>query len=184
MTEHKAGRMKAELMDGAAMQRAITRMAHEIIEQLEPLENVMLVGIRRRGVPLAQRLAETIERYEGIRLPVGEVDITLYRDDLTRISDQPKVSGTCLPQAVTGRTVVLVDDVIYTGRTARAAMEAVLAQGRAERITLSVLIDRGHRELPIRPDFVGKNIPTSRTERVGVHVQEIDGDDKVALYEG
>ena len=183
MTDTKTGRLKAHLMDSAAMHRAVTRMAHEIIEQLEPLENVMLVGIRRRGIPLANRLAETIARCEGVRVPVGEVDITLYRDDLTRIADQPNVSGSQLPMDVTGKTVVLVDDVIYTGRTARAAMEAVLAQGRAERITLAVLIDRGHRELPIRPDFVGKNIPTSRTERVGVRVTEIDGEDSVALYE-
>ncbi len=183
MTDTKTGRLKAHLMDSAAMHRAVTRMAHEIIEQLEPLENVMLVGIRRRGIPLANRLAETIAHCEGIRVPVGEVDITLYRDDLTRIADQPNVSGSQLPMDVTGKTVVLVDDVIYTGRTARAAMEAVLAQGRAERITLAVLIDRGHRELPIRPDFVGKNIPTSRTERVGVRVTEIDGEDSVALYE-
>ena len=182
MTETKPGQLKAQLMDSAAMQRAVNRMAHEIIERLEPLENVLLVGIRRRGVPLARRLADTISRYEGVTVPVGEVDITLYRDDLTRIADQPRVGGASLPEDVTGRTVVLVDDVVYTGRTARAAMEAILAQGRAQRILLAVLIDRGHRELPIRADFVGKNIPTSHTERVGVRVTEIDGDDGVALY--
>ena len=176
------GSLKAKLMDESAMQRALTRMAHEIIEQLSPLDNVVLVGIKRRGMPLAQRLSAIIGRYEDIRIPVGEADISLYRDDLTRIADQPRVSGTKLPVDVDGRTVVLVDDVIYTGRTVRAAMEAVMDRGRPKQIRLAVLIDRGHRELPIRPDFVGKNIPTSHTERVGVKVREIDGEDGVALY--
>ena len=174
---------KATLIDADGMNRALKRMAHEIIEQVEPLDRLMLVGIRRRGIPLAHRLSALIGQYEGVHVPVGEADITLYRDDLTHLSDQPKVSGTVLPESVTGRNVVLVDDVIYTGRTARAAMEAIMDQGRAERICLAVLIDRGHRELPIRPDFVGKNIPTSRTERVHVQVQEIDGTDAVVLYD-
>ncbi len=176
------GNPKARLMDGDAMNRALTRMAHEIIERLQPLDQVVLVGIARRGVPLAERLSLLIERYEQIRPPVGVADITYYRDDLTPIADQPQVSGTSLPP-VQGKTVVLVDDVIYTGRTSRAAMEAVIRAGRPARICLAVLIDRGHRELPIRPDFVGKNIPTSHTERVGVQVAEIDGCEGVALYE-
>lgn len=174
---------KAQLMDGDAMQRALTRMAHEIMEQLDPLDDVVLVGIRRRGVPLAQRLRAIIAEYEKIELPVGELDITLYRDDLTKLYDQPKVSATHLPVDVTGKTVVLVDDVLYTGRTARAAMDAVMDQGRAAKIRLAVLVDRGHRELPIRADFVGKNVPTAQSERVGVQMAEIDGGDGVALYE-
>lgn len=173
---------KAQLMDGDTMQRVLTRMAHEMMERLSPLDNVVLVGIRRRGVPLAQRLSEIIERTEGVKVPVGELDITLYRDDLTRLYDQPKVSATALPVDVTGKTVVLVDDVIYTGRTVRAAMDAVMDQGRAAKIRLAVLIDRGHRELPIRADFVGKNVPTAQAERVGVQVMEIDGGDGAALY--
>ena len=173
---------KAMLMDGGAMQRALTRMAHEIMERLQPLEQLVLVGIRRRGVPLARRLADIIRQCEGREIPVGTADITHYRDDLTPIAEQPRVSGADLPP-VQGRTVVLVDDVIFTGRTSRAAMEVVIRSGRPARICLAVLIDRGHRELPIRPDFVGKNIPTSRTERVSVRVTEIDGVDSVALYE-
>ncbi|MBR6028476.1 MAG: bifunctional pyr operon transcriptional regulator/uracil phosphoribosyltransferase PyrR [Clostridia bacterium] len=177
------GKLKARLMDGAAMQRCLTRMAHELIEQLSPLDNVVLVGIRRRGVPLARRINGIIARSEGIALPVGEVDISLYRDDLTAISPEPWVGGADLPFDITGKTVVLVDDVIYTGRTVRAAMEALLDRGRPGRIQLAVLIDRGHRELPIRADHVGKNLPTSRQERVGVRVTEIDGEDGVALYQ-
>ena len=172
---------KAQLMDADQMKRALTRMAHEIMEQLEPLDQVVLVGIRRRGLPLAERLAEIIRTYSGIRLPVGEVDIAMYRDDLS--GDEPKVQSEKLPVDITGRTVVLVDDVLHTGRTVRAAIDALLAQGRASRIRLAVLIDRGHRELPIRPDFVGKNVPTSRLERVGVQMTEIDGGDGVALYD-
>ena len=174
---------KARLMDGDTMQRTLTRMAHELIEQLEPLENVVLVGIKRRGVPLANRLAAIVEKNAQIRIPVGELDISLYRDDLTRISEQPQVSPTVLPVDITGRTVVLVDDVLYTGRTVRAAMDALMDMGRPARIRLAVLIDRGHRELPIRPDYVGKNVPTSQSERVGVQVEEIDGGDGAALYD-
>ncbi len=173
---------KAQLMDGDTMQRVLTRMAHEMMERLAPLDDVVLVGIRRRGVPLAQRLSGIIQQTEGVQVPVGELDITLYRDDLTRLYDQPKVASTALPVDVAGKTVVLVDDVIYTGRTARAAMDAIMDQGRAARIRLAVLIDRGHRELPIRADFVGKNVPTAQTERIGVQVMEIDGGDGVALY--
>ena len=171
---------KAQLMNGEGIQRALTRMAHEIMEQLAPLDNVVLVGIRRRGVPLAQRLADIIEQYEHVKIPVGEVDIAMYRDDLS--NREVKVERQILPVDVTGRTVVLVDDVLHTGRTVRAAMDAILDQGRAAKIRLAVLIDRGHRELPIRPDYVGKNVPTAQTERICVQLEEIDGGDGVALY--
>ena len=171
---------KAQLMNGEGIQRVLTRMAHEIMEQLAPLDNVVLVGIRRRGVPLAQRLADIIEQYEHVKIPVGEVDIAMYRDDLS--NREVQVERQILPVDVTGRTVVLVDDVLHTGRTVRAAMDAILDQGRAAKIRLAVLIDRGHRELPIRPDYVGKNVPTAQTERIGVQLEEIDGGDGVALY--
>lgn len=173
---------KAYLMDGDAMHRVLTRMAHQMMEQ-ESLDNLVMIGIRSRGVPLAHRLADIIEKNEDVRVPVGELDITMYRDDMSRISDLPKVSGSTLPFDVTGKTVILVDDVLYTGRTVRAAMEAIMDKGRPSRIRLAALIDRGHRELPIRPDFVGKNVPTSQTESVGVQIEEIDGGDGVALYD-
>lgn len=176
-------RLKARLMEKDAMQRAITRMAHEMLEQSDDMSRVVLVGIRRRGGPLAHRIAEAIKRVEGISVPVGALDITLYRDDLTRIGDQPKVGDVQLPVDVTDRTVILVDDVIYTGRTVRAAMDAVMRQGRAGSIRLAVLVDRGHRELPIRADFVGKNVPTSGREHIRVLMSEIDGQDGVELYE-
>ena len=171
---------KAQLMNGEGIQRALTRMAHEIMEQLAPLDNVVLVGIRRRGVPLAQRLADIIEQYEHVKIPVGEVDIAMYRDDLS--NREVKVERQILPVDVTGRTVVLVDDVLHTGRTVRAAMDAILDQGRAAKIRLAVLIDRGHRELPIRPDYVGKNVPTASSELIAVKVVEFDGENRVALY--
>jgi pyrimidine operon attenuation protein/uracil phosphoribosyltransferase len=170
---------KAQLMAGDAMNRALTRMAHEMMEQLD-LNNVIFVGIRRRGVPLAQRLADTIEAYEHVKIPVGEVDITMYRDDLA--NREVKVENQNIPFDVADRIVVLVDDVLHTGRTVRAAMDAILDQGRPEKIRLAVLIDRGHRELPIRPDYVGKNVPTAQSERIGVQMAEIDGGDGVALY--
>lgn len=175
------GMPKAQLMDGDTMQRVLTRMAHEIIEQLSPLDQVVFVGIRRRGVPLAQRLSELIEKYEGVKLPVMEVDISLFRDDV-KPGDFARDSAR-LPLDLTGKKVVLVDDVLHTGRTVRAAMDAILAQSRPSKIRLAVLIDRGHRELPIRPDYVGKNVPTSQSERIGVQVWEIDGGDGVALYD-
>ena len=174
--------LKAKLMDAPAMQRALSRMAHEILEQLDPPESIVLVGIKRRGVPLAQRLAALIERFEGVRVPVGELDITLYRDDLTTLYDQPQLKGASLPVDINGKLVVLVDDVIYTGRTVRAALDALVDQGRPARICLAELVDRGHRELPIRADFVGKNVPTAHSERIAVRVTESDGEDSVALY--
>lgn len=178
----RGGIPKAQLMAGDAMNRALTRMAHEMMEQLDPLTNVVFIGIRRRGVPLAQRLANLIEKYENIRLPVGEVDIAMFRDDRDPSVVQPTVQEQHLPTDVTGKTVVLVDDVLHTGRSVRAAMDAILAQGRPSKIRLAVLIDRGHRELPIRPDFVGKNVPTAQSEHIGVQMEEIDGGDGVALY--
>ena len=178
-----AGIPKAQLMDSGTMARVLTRMAHEIMERAGDLQDLILVGIRRRGVPLAQRLADVIEKVEGVRVPVGELDITLYRDDLSKLYDQPKVNHSKLDMPITGKTIILVDDVLYTGRTARAAMDAVMDQGRPAKIRLAVLIDRGHRELPIRADYVGKNVPTAQSEKIGVQMMEVDGGDGVALYD-
>ena len=152
---------KAVLMDGEAMRRSLVRISHEIVEKNKGVENIILVGIRTRGVPIAERLADAIEKIEGNRPPVGVLDITLYRDDLSTLSYQPVVRTTELPVDISGKIVVLVDDVLYTGRTIRAALDAVIDMGRPTTIQLAVLIDRGHRELPIRADFVGKNVPTS-----------------------
>ena len=174
---------KAQLMNGDAMSRMLTRMAHEMIEQLDPMSDVVLVGVRSRGVPLAHRLAKIIEQHSGVKVPVGELDITMYRDDLSPDEERTEINACDLPCDVTGKSVVLVDDVIYTGRTVRAALDAILDKGRAARIRLAVLVDRGHRELPIRADFVGKNVPTSQNERIGVQVEEIDGGDGIALYD-
>ena len=172
---------KALLMDERAIQRALTRIAHEIIERNNGVENVVLVGVRRRGVPLAAQLRDVICRVEGTEVSVGELDITFYRDDLTHRTEQPEVNGTKLPFSIVGKTVVIVDDVLFTGRTARAAMDALMDVGRARRIQLAVLIDRGHRELPIRADFVGKNIPTATSEFIRVSVEGIDSETNVWL---
>ncbi|KAB8139882.1 bifunctional pyr operon transcriptional regulator/uracil phosphoribosyltransferase PyrR [Chloroflexia bacterium SDU3-3] len=156
------------------IRRAITRIGHEIAERNEGVRNVVLVGIRRRGVPLAQRIAATLLDFEGVKVPVGTLDITLYRDDLALRGPAPVVHSTSIPLDITGRVVVLVDDVLYTGRTVRAALDALSDLGRPERTQLAVLVDRGHRELPIRADFVGKNVPTSSEERIETKLQEID----------
>lgn len=174
---------KALIMDEAQMRRSLTRMAHEIIERNKGVEEVVLVGIRRRGEPLAQWLADAIQRVEGTRPPVGIVDITFYRDDLTHISREPQLNRTEIPFDLEGRTVVLVDDVLFTGRTVRAAMDALMDVGRARRIQLAVLIDRGHRELPIRADFVGKNVPSSSSENVRLFLEEVDGISAVEILD-
>jgi len=174
---------KALLMDATQMNRALSRIAHEIIERNKGIENVALVGIRRRGIPLAQRLVQRLKEYEGIDVPVGTLDITLYRDDLTELSSVPVVHKSEVNFKLPGTIVVLVDDVLFTGRTVRAALGALLDIGRPAAIQLAVLVDRGHRELPIRADYVGKNVPTSHRERVEVNVTEIDGEDYVALYD-
>ena len=174
---------KMQIMDSAQVNRSLTRMAHEIIERNKGVENVVLVGIRSGGEPLARLLADAIFRVEGCAVPVGSVDITFYRDDLTHISKDPTLNRTDITFDVEGKTVVLVDDVLYTGRTARAAMDAIMDLGRARRIQLAVLVDRGHRELPIRADFIGKNIPTSYQEFVRVHIPGADTGEGVWLYE-
>ena len=174
---------KAQLMTEDAMHRALKRMSHEILEQNEGAEGIVFLGIRRRGVPLAKELARNILAIEGSEIPVGELDITHYRDDLSEIAKDPVLSEAPSDVEVDKKVVVLVDDVIYTGRTARAALDAVSALGRASRIQLAVLVDRGHRELPIRPDYVGKNVPTAKSEVVSVFMQETDGRTGVDLYE-
>jgi len=170
-----------QIMTGDEIRRAIVRISHEIVEKQAGTQGLALVGIQRRGVPLAQRVADAIEEHEGVRLPVGALDITFYRDDLSLVAQQPIVKGTDLPFDLNGTTVVLVDDVLYTGRTIRAAMDALIDFGRPRAIRLAVLIDRGHRELPIRADHVGKNVPTSREEIVHVHVAEVDAEDEVTI---
>lgn len=175
---------KTQLMDAAAIERTLTRLAHEINERDRVNDQVVLVGIRRRGVPLAQRIAARLTAITGTQVPVGELDIGFYRDDRTVADPSPTVREISLPFSVENRTVILVDDVLYTGRTARAAIEAVFSLGRPAAIRLCVLVDRGHRELPIRADYVGKNVPTARSERVSVSVPETDGDLCVDLYEG
>ena len=176
--------MKARLMDEAAVNRALTRIAHEILERNGGCEGLCLVGIRRRGEPLARSIAEKITQIEGQSVPVGTLDITLYRDDLSTAGEDgmPRVNETLVPFSVTGQKVVLVDDVLFTGRTARAAIDALFQLGRPAQIQLAILIDRGHRELPIRADFVGKNVPTSRSEMIAVRVPEIDGDTAVEIW--
>nr|MDD6335258.1 bifunctional pyr operon transcriptional regulator/uracil phosphoribosyltransferase PyrR [bacterium] len=173
--------IKASIMDEQQMNRALMRIAHEIIEDGKGTQDLALVGIRRRGVPMAQRLAGLIERFEGTRPPVGIVDITLYRDDLSLLSEHPIVKGTDILFPVRDKRIVLVDDVLYTGRTARAGLDALMDMGRASVIRLAVMIDRGHRELPIRADFVGKNVPTSSSEVVSVMFSEVDGSDGVVI---
>lgn len=173
---------KATLMDNVAVERALRRISHEIIEKNGGCENLCLVGIRRRGVPIAEKIAENIARFEGVNVPVGTLDITFYRDDLGKVYDEPDLKRTQIPFDINGKTVVLADDVLYTGRTARAAMEGVMTHGRAQAIQLAVLIDRGHRELPIRGDYVGKNVPTSKSERISVKMPPFEGEMAVELF--
>ena len=174
---------KAQIMDEKAIGRAITRISHEIIEKNKGIENVVLIGIKTRGVPVATRIANKIEAIEGQRVDAGEMDITLYRDDLSKKQIDPVVNSTKIDFDITDKTVILVDDVLYTGRTVRSALDALMDIGRPKAIQLAVLVDRGHRELPIRADYVGKNIPTSKTEIVAVEINEIDGNDSVKIYE-
>ncbi len=176
-------REKAQVLDEAALDRALTRIAHEIVEQAAGVERVALVGVKTRGVTLAHRIAEKIAAIEGAKPAVGALDITLYRDDLALKAEQPTVRGTEIGFPLKGRTVVLVDDVLFTGRTIRAAMDALMDLGRPLAIRLAVLVDRGHRELPIRPDYIGKNLPTSRREAVAVMLKEHDGIDRVVIQE-
>ena len=176
-------RLKAQIMDEAALGRALMRISHEIAEKNKGVENVVLIGVRRRGEPIARRIRANIRKIEDVEVPCGSIDIHWYRDDLSTLSDSPELRRIELGFDVTDRDVVLVDDVIYTGRTARAAIEAVFSCGRPRSIQLAVLVDRGHRELPIRPDFVGKNIPTSRSELVQVRLPEYDGETGVFLMD-
>nr|WP_317845463.1 bifunctional pyr operon transcriptional regulator/uracil phosphoribosyltransferase PyrR [Schnuerera sp. xch1] len=172
---------KAIILDEKAIQRATTRIANEIIERNKGIKDVILVGIRTRGVPFAQRLAKKIESIEDEKIEVLTLDITFYRDDLTEEYKEPIVKDSNIEYNIEDKIVVLVDDVIYTGRTARAALDALVHMGRARKVQLAVLIDRGHRELPIRPDYVGKNVPTSRNEIIDVNFEEIDGKDQVKI---
>ena len=176
-------RLKSVLMDEMAVIRAIKRISHEILEKNHGCENLCLVGICRRGVPLAQRIAKNIFAIEGVQVPVGELDTNAYRDDIDRYDHLQKDDKTHIPFSVKGKTIVLVDDVLYTGRTVRAAIDALISLGRPARVQLAVLIDRGHRELPIRGDYIGKNVPTSHSERIRVKSAELDGVLSVELYE-
>lgn len=176
-------KFKAQIMSEEDINRVLVRISHEIIEKNHGAENLCLVGIKTRGIPLAYRIAQNIKTITNIDIDVGELDITLYRDDLTTVAKDPVVSETNLPFSVEGKTVVLVDDVIFTGRTARAALDAVMSMGRPARVQLAVLIDRGHSELPIKATYVGKNIPTSLQEIVSVHLSEQDGNTNVTINE-
>ncbi len=176
-------REKAQVLDEPGIDRALTRIAHEIIERAGGTADLALLGIRTRGVALARRIATRLQAIEGVQVPVGALDITLYRDDLGLKGEAPVLRGTDIPFPVSGRIVVLVDDVLYTGRTIRAALDAIIDLGRPRMIQLAVLIDRGHRELPIRPDYVGKNLPTARREAVQVLLREHDGQDRVVIQE-
>ena len=172
--------IKAVIMDEKAIARAITRISNEIIERNKGVKELVLVGVKTRGVPFARRISEKIFEIEGETIPVYTLDISLYRDDLAEIGDQPVVNETFQGE-INGRKVVLIDGVIYTGRTVRAALDALIDNGRPKKVQLAVLVDRGHREFPIRPDYVGKNVPTSRSEVVGVKLNETDGKDEVVI---
>lgn len=175
--------VKAQILDEKGINRSIIRIAHEIIEKNKGVENIAIVGIKTRGVPIAKRIADYIEEFEGAPIPVGDLDITLYRDDLSEIYEQPNLNQSNINFEVRNKIVILVDDVIYTGRTVRAAMDGIIHLGRPKSIQLAVLVDRGHRELPIRPDYVGKNVPTAHHEIVHVKLLETDNEDKVIITE-
>lgn len=176
---------KAIVLDEQAIRRSLTRIAHEIIERNKGIEGCVLVGIHTRGIYLAERLAKKIEQIEGSTVPVGELDITLYRDDLSYKNDtkEPLVKGSNIPIDITDKIIILVDDVLYTGRTVRAALDALIDFGRPSAVQLAVLVDRGHREFPIRPDYVGKNIPTSSSEKIVVELKEVDEIDQVSIHD-
>ena len=174
---------KAVIMNASEITRAMKRMAHEIIEANKGVDNLVLLGIQRRGVPLARMLAEAIKQVEGYDVPQGALDITFYRDDLSTLGPSPQVSSTEMPFDVNEKIIILVDDVLYTGRTVRAALDVIMDWGRPQAIRLAVLVDRGHRELPIRPDYVGKNVPTSHKEVIKVKVEEFDGKQEVVVGE-
>ena len=174
---------KAQLMDEKAIGRAITRISHEIIERNKGIEDVVLVGIKTRGVPIADRIGKKIQQIEGASVNTGEVDITLYRDDLKKIDVDPVINGSNVQFSIDDKIVILVDDVLYTGRTVRSALDAIIDIGRPKAIQLAVLVDRGHRELPIRADYVWKNVPTSKGEIISVKLSEIDGEDSVTINE-
>jgi len=174
---------KKELVDAQGMKRSLTRLAHEIIENVGDMSQTRIIGIRDRGDRLAKRLAETIQNVEGIEVPIGFLDITFYRDDFRTKLSQPSVMSTEIPFDIENMDIILIDDVLYTGRTIRAAMDAIMDYGRPASIRLAVLVDRGHRELPIRPDFVGKNIPTAQDEQVRVKLKDTDGEDGIFLYD-
>ena len=174
---------KAKLLDQETLNRSLMRIAHEILEKNKGAQGLCLVGIRNRGAHLARRLAECIEKIDSVTIPVGILDITLYRDDLTLIASLPVVHKTEIDFDITDKNIVLVDDVLYTGRTVRAALDALIDLGRPQSIQLAVLIDRGHRELPVRADYVGKNVPTSQKETVEVRLNEVDGRDEVVIVE-
>ena len=172
------------VMDAPAIERALTRVAHEVLERNKGTDRLVLIGVRSRGIYIASRLREKIKAIEGVDVPCGVIDITLYRDDLSRAQQQPQVRGTNIPFPIDNKSVLLIDDVLFTGRTVRAALDALMDFGRPRCVQLLVLVDRGHRELPVRADYVGKNIPTSASEQVQVRLQESDGRDEVAVEEG
>lgn len=174
---------KAQLMDEKAISRAITRVSHEIIEKNKGVEDIVLVGIKTRGLPIAQRISQKIEKIEGTKVSTGEIDITLYRDDLKEVDVDPIINGSKIDFDIDDKIVILIDDVLYTGRTVRSALDAIMDIGRPKSIQLAVLVDRGHRELPIRADYVGKNAPTSKHEIISVKLAEIDEEDSVTINE-
>jgi pyrimidine operon attenuation protein/uracil phosphoribosyltransferase len=174
-------RNSRRILDAEGLRRALSRIAHEILERHGGTDDLVLVGMRRRGVPIARRLADLIGRFEGTAVDVGELDVTMFRDDLEMRGTRPSLQPSSLPRDLTDARVVLVDDVLYTGRTVRAALDALMSFGRARQVQLAVVVDRGHRELPVRADYVGKNLPTSRDENVEVRLVEVDGADEVIL---